>query len=186
MTGNSGKKSNGSNANARQGVADYFAILGVGEDLVWRHAQQKEQDEQQQQQGESPSPLPTSEQDQESPQTMQGESSATANHKPPIPEEDDAMLLERFYREIVTCDILVEDDDYGSHDAVETGTSFSNTSALSAIAAEGSTVIRKSRPAATNSNPNNREQQRRPPLRSLWNKGKIWDTNLDPVKGLTG
>ena len=200
MAGNSGKKNNGSNANARQGVADYFAILGVGEDLVWRHAQQKDQEEQQQQQqqqedeqGDPPSSLPSSsEQDQESPQPTQIESSAASNQKPSIPEEDDAMLLERFYREIVSCDIVVEDEDYDNQEAVETGTSFTSTSALSAIAAEGWTVIRKSRPAATISNfsdisiGSSQEQKRRPPLRSLWNKGKIWDTNLDPVRGLSG
>ena len=177
MAGDSEKKSNG-NANARQGVADYFAILGVGEDLVWRHAQQREQDQQQQvpEQGSSD-------------QATQLESSAKANQKPPIPEEDDAMLLERFYREIVSCDILVEDDDFDNHDAIETETSFTSTSALSAIAAEGWTVVRKTRPAATISNPRNasfQKKETRPPLPSLWNKGKVWDTNLDPVSGLSG
>eukprot|EP00537_Pseudo-nitzschia_pungens_P015426 CAMPEP_0172404142 /NCGR_PEP_ID=MMETSP1061-20121228/62000_1 /TAXON_ID=37318 /ORGANISM="Pseudo-nitzschia pungens, Strain cf. pungens" /LENGTH=67 /DNA_ID=CAMNT_0013138807 /DNA_START=70 /DNA_END=270 /DNA_ORIENTATION=+ len=43
-------KSNGSSVkNSRQGVADYFTILGVGEDLVWMHAQQKEQQKVQEQ-----------------------------------------------------------------------------------------------------------------------------------------
>ena len=191
MNGESGKKNNGSNANARQGVADYFAILGVGEDLVWRHAQQKEKDEQQQERhqesGESDSSRPfSSEQDQGSAQATQIES----NDKPSIPEEDDAMLLERFYREIVTCNIVVEGD--YDFDAIETGTSLTNTSALSAAAAEGWTVIRKTRPAAAISNPGDssaggsQQQRRQPPLPSLWKKGHIWDTNLDPANGITG
>jgi rubredoxin len=198
MTGNSRKKTNGSSAHTRQGVADYFAILGVGEDLVWRHAQQKEQQEEQQlneqEQDEPSSSLPSSsEQDQELPQTKPTESTITQTQKPLIPEEDDAMFLERFYREIVTCDIVLEDDDeYDNHDAVETGTSLTNTSALSVAAAEGWTVVRKTRPAATKSNPSDssvggfQDKQRRPPLPSLWDKGKIWETNLDPVDGLTG
>lgn len=185
MIENPGKKNKSSNAHTRQGVADYFAILGVGEDLVWRHAQQKEQEEQrnQEEQDEPSSSLPSSaEQDQ-----------GSSEEKPPIPEEDDAMLLERFYREIVTCDLVIEDDDdYDNHDSVETGTSFTNTSTLSAVAAEGWSVIRKTRPAATGSNPSEssidgiQEQKRRPPLPSLWKKGKTWETNLDPNDGLSG
>eukprot|EP00536_Pseudo-nitzschia_multiseries_P012747 jgi/Psemu1/209578/e_gw1.504.17.1 len=210
--GGGGSSSSSSAKNSRQGVADYFTILGVGEDLVWMHAQQKEQDQQQEHQPEQPpnedeehpddepssSPPSPSQQDgviepngKEKPTTSTttpapAPAPAPIPKKPAIPEEDDAMLLERFYREIVTCDVVMEeDDDYD--DKMETGTSVTNTSTLSAIASEGWTVVRNTRPAATNSNPIEKDGKRqRPPMPSLWDKGKTWDTNLDPIDGLTG
>jgi len=182
MTGYSKKENIGSNS-SRQGVADYFAILGVGEDLVWRHAQQKDQQEGQDEF--SSSLRPPSEQEEEKRQIERSESSATKTPKPTIPEEDDSMLLERFYREIVTCHIVLEEeDDYNNQNSDEIDTSLPRTPVSPNAASEGWTTIRKTRPAATSSNP--QEQQQRAPLPSLWNKGKIWDTNLDPMDGLTG
>ena len=120
-----------SSNNKRQGVADYFAILGVGEDLVWRHAQQKDQHQQQPQHVEpssSPSSSPTG-QEKESqnheykkrstdiPEVVQPiTSSPNCTRMNIVPIEDDAMLLERFYREIVTCDIIVEEEEEEDYD----------------------------------------------------------------------
>lgn len=59
------------------GVADYFAILGVGENLVWKHAQKKS------------SLVETPE-----------------SPKQTKTDEDDAALVERFYREVVEVTIL--------------------------------------------------------------------------------
>lgn len=61
------------------GVADYFAILGVGENLVWKHAQKKS------------SSLVESTTNDESLETN---------------DEDEAALVERFYREVVEVTIL--------------------------------------------------------------------------------
>jgi hypothetical protein len=193
-----------SNCNTRQGVADYFAILGVGEDLVWRHAQQKDnqqkqqeeqqkQQQQQQQQHVESSQPPSSTGQEREPEDITKSTSTTAAEIPKpipkqhtIPEEDDAMLLERFYREIVTCDIVLEEEDYNddnNEDETKNDTSLTNTSVIAT--AEGWTVVRKTRPAATNSNPTNTASTTGNEL-PLWNKGKIWDTNLNPIDGLMG
>ena len=60
------------------GVADYFAILGVGEKLVWKHAQKKSS-------------------------VVEASPKASTQHHD---EEDEAALVERFYREIVEVTIL--------------------------------------------------------------------------------
>ncbi|OEU10689.1 DENN-domain-containing protein [Fragilariopsis cylindrus CCMP1102] len=205
-----------------------MTTTGVGKDLVWRHAQQKdnqqkqqeEQDQEQQKQkqqlqqqqhddDESSKPQPSSTGQEREPEDIK-KSSTTEIPKPipkqhTIPEEDDAMLLERFYREIVTCDIvLVEEEDEENYnddnnnntnedETNNNDTSLINTSAISATAAaaaEGWIVVRKTRPAATNSNPttaattaSSTAGSSKPPL---WNKGKIWDTNLNPIDGLMG
>jgi len=57
------------------GVADYFAILGVGEKLLWKHSQKQSHD---------------------------------GSHNTDE-EEDEAALMERFYREIVEVTILMND-----------------------------------------------------------------------------
>eukprot|EP00751_Fragilariopsis_kerguelensis_P004867 CAMPEP_0170817696 /NCGR_PEP_ID=MMETSP0733-20121128/40201_1 /TAXON_ID=186038 /ORGANISM="Fragilariopsis kerguelensis, Strain L26-C5" /LENGTH=2012 /DNA_ID=CAMNT_0011177481 /DNA_START=130 /DNA_END=6168 /DNA_ORIENTATION=+ len=178
--------------NKRQGVADYFAILGVGEDLVWRHAQQKDQQQEQQQQNDesSPSPPPPEQERERELSDHEGRiqstktSEETPTRKHTIPEEDDAMLLERFYREIVTCDIILEeenyDDDDDDDDKSKNDISLTSTSAnVAASKAEGWTVVRQTRPAATNSNPTSSNSY-------LWNKGNIWETNLNPFDGLMG
>lgn len=74
-------------ASSRGGVADYFAVLGVGEKLVWQHTQKK-------------IGLVHIEEKQDD-------------------EEDEAALMERFYREIVEVAIIVTDL---STDAKGTGT----------------------------------------------------------------
>jgi DENN (AEX-3) domain/uDENN domain len=86
-----GKKST---SNKRTGgVADYFTILGVGDDLLWKHTQkQREQqvmmEQLQQQQGEGTDDIPNN------PEMMDPN------------REDQAELMERFYREIIDVTIL--------------------------------------------------------------------------------
>ena len=60
------------------GVADYFAILGVGEKLIWKHAQKQSHD---------------------------------GSHTEEEDDEDEAALMERFYREIMEVTILNYDVD---------------------------------------------------------------------------
>ena len=90
-TNNSRSSSSGSNRNSKEqqrpqvGVADYFAILGVGEELIWKHAQQS---------------------------ILKTEQHNISN----VPEEDDALLLERFYREIVDVKIMTAED-YSNNNA---------------------------------------------------------------------
>lgn len=63
------------------GVADYFAILGVGENLVWKHAQKKS--------------------------NLHDEATSSPRAlSPKNDDEDEAALLERFYREVVEVTIL--------------------------------------------------------------------------------
>ena len=217
-----------SSNNKRQGVADYFAILGVGEDLVWRHAQQKDQHQQQPQHVEpssSPSSSPTG-QEKESqnheykkrstdiPEVVQPiTSSPNCTRMNIVPIEDDAMLLERFYREIVTCDIIVEEEeedydvdvDYDdsnyfnrNRNQSNIDASLENTSTQSATATataatataaaetEGWIVVRKTRPIGTDSNPTITHHKHNPPKPSLWKKGTIWESNLNPSEGLMG
>ena len=73
MTASSDKNeesSSSADVGKRGGVADYFAILGVGEKLVWKHAQKK------------------------------------SAHEVTDEQEDEAALVERFYREIVEVAIV--------------------------------------------------------------------------------
>ncbi len=60
------------------GVADYFAILGVGEELTWKHAQKK---------------------------STEAATPSSNNHE--TNDQDEAALVQRFYREIVQVNILV-------------------------------------------------------------------------------
>lgn len=105
-------------AKQRVGVADYFAIVGVGEKLIWKHAQHKASSSSSQpeeidtfneeSQGNSNSGINTkSENDNANTaggNTTPSNGSGTTSD---IPEEDDAMLLERFYREIIHVDIVL-------------------------------------------------------------------------------
>jgi hypothetical protein len=154
----------------RVGVADYFAILGVGEDLIWNHAQQN-----------------ISEQN-------EGDSSH--------PEEDDAMMIERFYREIVDCRVVVVDENTGSEQYPPTlaytgsqnqyllGVPSPSPSDVASgvgtdaekVELEGWTIINQTRPAGI-SHMNNNNQSKSP---SFFRKGQVWDANLDPIRGLSG
>lgn len=161
----------------RVGVADYFAILGVGEELVWKHAQQKLQ--------------------------VNEKTSAAA------PEEDDAMLLERFYREIVDCSIVVVEEPSTESRDPKTTLLYTTTSKHSnhhyavaipspspsdvnsgvgpevdTIEFEGWTLVQQTRPASAPQQFHKDTLAASQPL--LWNKGTVWDANLDPIGGLTG
>lgn len=144
------------------GVADYFSVLGVGEELVWNHAQQKisEEDEQ----------------------------------KSSFPEEDDALLLERFYREILDCRIIVVDEkpqiDYQNTSAYLGASNSIPSPSPSDVASgigtdsdtfelEGWTIVNQTRPAGVYSATNTL------PPSLLWRKGQVWDANLDPIEGLS-
>ena len=145
----------------RVGVADYFAILGVGEELVWKHAAQRLDDD-------SP------------------------------PEEDDAMLLERFYRDIVDCQIVVACNEFSSGYNLNRMNSNSTpnnstilwspsdvTSVVSTAEMEGWNVQSQTRPASLDSataplHPQSLSSS------SLWQKGQTWEANLDPLGGLAG
>ena len=152
----------------RSGVADYFTTIGVGEKLVWKHAQKKSEDIQE--------------------------------------EENDAALLERFYREIVDVSILttVSDDGDSSHNhhamsqPIVTVSSYTDESTakqqyinvtiapspsdVTSVGVTGSTgnctdigltLIQQTRPAGWAS-----PQQ-------LWAKKQVLDANLDPLHGLS-
>jgi len=82
----------GGGGGTNTGVADYFAILGVGDDLLWKHTQkQREQQQLMQQQQEQGGAVT----DAESP-TFECQQN----------QEDQAALMERYYREIVEVAIL--------------------------------------------------------------------------------
>ena len=92
------------------GVADYFTILGVGDDLLWKHTQkQREQQQQlleqqqlqqeQQQQGDASSP-----EAKDASQQQQQQPTLDPN------QEDQAALMERFYREIIDITILTHQE----------------------------------------------------------------------------
>jgi hypothetical protein len=178
------------------GIADYFAILGVGEELVWRHAKK--------QQAAEPDP--------------DSSANATTTNTTTTVEENDARLLERFYREIVDCAIWVADESSSTQHSsaqqypatvVYTDTAKNNnrpsypaaalptspspsdvTSSITIIGAtegetvelEGWTVIQQTRPlsAPPASSPGTNE------IPPLWARGQVWDANLDPLHGLTG
>jgi hypothetical protein len=150
----------------RVGVADYFAILGVGEDLVWKHAQQKASEQK--------------------------------------AEEDDARLLERFYREIVDCSIVVADESsdphptslvytkhpYYHHNHAVAIPSPSPSDVASGVGTEvetveleGWTIVQQTRPTNAHAPRTGAEQPQQP---ALWSKGQVWEANLDPIHGLTG
>lgn len=163
------------------GVADYFTILGVGEELVWKHAQKQQH----------PGAATTTEPDQAS-----GPWGAA--------EEDDAKLMERFYREIVDCTICLADE-CTEHSAqcpstviytntprqrpyaVALPTSPSPSDVTSSVVGtdvdtmerQGWTVIQQTRtmPAAPTT-----PSKEIPPL---WSKGSVWDANLDLLNGLS-
>lgn len=97
-------------AKQRVGVADYFAILGVGENLIWKHAQHKASSSQpevdtisEESQGSGNSGMIKPENTSNTGGNAPSNGSVTTD----IPEEDDAMLLERFYREIIHVDIVL-------------------------------------------------------------------------------
>mmetsp|Transcript_29663 Transcript_29663/g.71384 ORF Transcript_29663/g.71384 Transcript_29663/m.71384 type:complete len:1767 (+) Transcript_29663:2-5302(+) len=147
----------------RAGVADYFAILGVGEDLIWNHAQTK----------------------------------STNDQNSAHPEEDEAMLIERFYREIVDCRIV----------AVEASSETYNNSLLSAsqgqfvlgvpspspsdvasgvgtddgkVESGGWTVLKETKPVDIDAALGKTSVIHNPQYR----KGEVYEANLDPVSGL--
>ncbi len=173
-----GSKPDGVYPKQQVGVADYFAILGVGEELVWKHAQKQQQ-------------------------PVAGEVDP-AGSMWGAAEEDDAKLLERFYREIVDCTIWVSDE--GNEHSAQCPTTVVYTSTgkqrsyavalptspspsdvtssivgtdVETVELEGWTVIQQTYPMpAAPSNPSNDN----PPL---WTKGSVWDANLDPLNGLS-
>ncbi|CAJ1960049.1 unnamed protein product [Cylindrotheca closterium] len=147
----------------RAGVADYFAIVGVGEDLIWNHAQAK----------------------------------STNDQNSARPEEDEAMLIERFYREIVDCRIV----------AVEASREAYKDNALSAIQGQfvlgvpspslsnvasrggtddgevelgGWTVLKETKPMDVDA----ALETTSVICNSQSRKGEVYHANLDPVSGL--
>ena len=103
------KKSQDSSSVKRTvGVADYFTILGVGDDLLWKHTQKQreqqqllEQQQQQQQQDHQGEPSDASEsQDSSQQQQQQQQQQLDPN------QEDQAALMERYYREIIDVTIV--------------------------------------------------------------------------------
>lgn len=107
--------SSSTSSTPRVGVADYFAILGVGQDLVWKHAavHQKATATASQRDGgtDDGTNAAASSSDAtngDNPQDDQDASAASDSRLRSLhPEEDDTMLMERFYREIVDCDIVI-------------------------------------------------------------------------------
>lgn len=154
----------------RVGVADYFAILGVGEQLIWNHAQKK----------------------------ISEQNEGDTSH----PEEDEATMMERFYREIVDCRVVAFDESAGVEHHVEAHPNSSGqnqyllgvpspspSDVASRVGAdsekvelEGWTVINQTRPAGT-SHMNNKNKSQSPPF---FRKGQVWNANLDPMSGLSG
>lgn len=155
----------------RSGVADYFTILGVGEKLVWKHAQKKSEDIQE--------------------------------------EENDAALLERFYREIVDVSILttLSDDGDSSHanhnshgqaQPIVTVSSYTDESTAKqqyinvTIAPSPSDVTSVVTGTETRAEYHGLSliQQTRPAgwasPQQLWAKSQVLDANLDPLNGLSG
>lgn len=146
----------------RGGVADYFAIIGVGQDLIWNHAQTKSTSEE------------------------------TSSH----PEEDEAMLTERFYREIVECKIMTveaNNEAYSSSLSVSQRQFVLGMSSPSAsevalgignddgkLESGGWTVLKETRPVDIDAALGRASFVLHPPSR----KGQVWEANLDPVSGL--
>lgn len=157
------------------GVADYFAILGVGEELIWKHAQKKQ---------------------------ILGIDNNVADGGAK-PEEDDAKLLERFYREIVDCTIWAADE--SSTDATEHPTTMAYKNSannqpshpatlpsspipsdvtstvgtdIEKAQMEGWTIVQQTRPIPTAPV---LPGENVPPL---WSKGQIFEANLDPFGGV--
>ena len=191
-------------ATRRVGVADYFTILGIGETLVWKHAQKKSG-------GTTTSPLAAS----SSPQGANNDSSA-----PEVQEEDDAALLERFYREIIDVSIVATPADststmstglstdtsksqlYLHHDSVyqsgdgsqAMGIPPSMSDVTSAVTGtdvpelNGFTIIRQTYPTASAEPlpPPTLSSQQQLPHTPLWSRSQVFDANLNPITGLTG
>lgn len=101
MSGINDKKNQDNNNDSDQlckkqsaGVADYFAILGVGEDLLWKHTQKQREQQQQ-----------TKEENDREQEGKNGPEHVL--EKSDRNKEDQAALLERFYREIIDISILI-------------------------------------------------------------------------------
>lgn len=170
------------------GVADYFAILGVGEELVWKHAQKQQQQQQQQS---------ASSTDEETPAT---------NTTTKFAQEDDARLLERFYREIVDCTIWVADETLEHSAQHPTTVVYTNNAAaknrplhhpsslpmspspsdvsasvigteVETLELEGWTVIQQTRPMPA-------APAAAKDILPLWSRGQVWNADLDPLQGL--
>lgn len=159
------------------GVADYFATLGISDRLVWKHAQQQ--------------------------QSQQQNSSSSAEIAEDVPTEDDAKMLERFYREIVECQIFAVDEESSHHSHLPTtvyaqpakshrhpqyhmptSPSPSDVTAFSAAAtdletaeSEGWTLIQQTKPASAGGGGES--------VQEWWHARQVWDANLDPRTGLS-
>eukprot|EP00980_Cylindrotheca_fusiformis_P021569 scaffold8420_cov120-Cylindrotheca_fusiformis.AAC.1 len=156
----------------RVGVADYFAILGVGEELIWNHAQQK----------------------------ISGKNESDKSH----PEEDDAAMIERFYREIVDCRVVAVDENpgmehylpklkqKGNPDQYLSGVPSPSLSDVASgvgvdaekVELEGWTIINQTRPVGIPYLHSKSKSTSISP--SFFRKGQVWDANLDPISGLPG
>lgn len=142
----------------RVGVADYFAILGVGEDLIWNHAQTK----------------------------------STTEQNSAHPEEDEGMLIERFYREIVDCRIVAVEASSESLSASQgqffLGAPSPSPSGVPSgvgtddgkVQSGGWTVLTETEPLDIDAALGNTSVIRNPQSR----KGKVYEANLDPISGL--
>lgn len=130
------------------GVADYFAILGVGDDLIWKYAQKQREKQQQQQEMQqliqetqnttSFSSLDGDMNDHEKQQQKDQESIVSSTtvmkEEEQQEQEDQAALMERFYREIIDVTILTEE--YKSPPQ-----HFSSTASASINNATSSTIV---------------------------------------------
>eukprot|EP00934_Nitzschia_sp_Nitz4_P007696 Nitzschia sp. Nitz4//scaffold68_size99682//38550//44354//NITZ4_004562-RA/size99682-snap-gene-0.8-mRNA-1//-1//CDS//3329556587//7686//frame0 len=179
------------------GVADYFAILGVGEQLIWKHAQKQQSDDSTGTHAHNHS---------------QGSYNTTSSS---LLQEDDARLLERLYREIVDCSLWVADEMTEPTSLQPTTlvyatnqTSMSSTAIMSHPAALPSspvpsydTQVLSAVPTSTTAMDTEIEtvemggwtivQQTKPMSASvdanapLWQRGQVWQANLDPSYGLS-
>jgi uncharacterized membrane protein YgcG len=101
-------------ASRRVGVADYFTILGVGKTLIWKHAQKKSAGSTSPAAAVAAAANSNTNNNQNEPTSGGGAAAAAGDHDaaevvpPPneVHDEDDAALLERFYREIVDISIV--------------------------------------------------------------------------------
>jgi DENN (AEX-3) domain/dDENN domain/uDENN domain len=211
-TGKNGKRSSGNKRGVHRGVADYYAILGVGESLTWKHAQKQHSQHQQKQQQQQ--------------QTQQGDIVFTS---PFENEADESMEQERFLREIVhvkivmslaTANAATTSDDHHHPDSAETsheGSSHKDGSVIQTApsyrseessissayplqpyhppsqvrvatanheedALEGWTVIASTLPTAAAGYA--RAQSQTDPKIQIWNPRTVWSANLDWNTGL--
>lgn len=100
---NSRKSDKPKNVKQTGGVADYFTILGVGDDLLWKHTQKQREEQQLMSQ--------QLQQQQEDGGEAKNPSQNEDLNEPLDPnQEDQAALLERFYREIISVTILTHQE----------------------------------------------------------------------------